>query len=185
MPDYDARAFLAGDESLTAQPPPSPSTARTAPSAEGADRADRTGEVSAMTGPFAGDGMTGTAGGIVPLEVALAGLCGRRAGGGALPGAGLNLTPARHLPIALGILDRRRDAVILAVAASGVWGASGLFKVLSPVPTPLAQGLLRLTASYGFPSGHALVTLVICGTLAWLLAARSPLSVRAPLMATA
>jgi undecaprenyl-diphosphatase len=67
---------------------------------------------------------------------------------------------------------RGRDAVLLATAAAGAWGASGLFKVVFLVPRPRAHDLLRVTASYGFPSGHTLVTLVTCGTLAWLLRPR-------------
>jgi undecaprenyl-diphosphatase len=73
---------------------------------------------------------------------------------------------------ALGLGRRRRDAMVLAAAALGAWGASGLFKVLFLVPRPRAHDMLRITASYGFPSGHALVTLVAFGTLAWLLAKR-------------
>jgi undecaprenyl-diphosphatase len=74
---------------------------------------------------------------------------------------------------ALAAWRRRRDAIVLAGSALGAWGASGVFKGLFLVPRPRAHGMLRVVASYGFPSGHTLVTLVTCGTLAWLLAARA------------
>jgi membrane-associated phospholipid phosphatase len=74
--------------------------------------------------------------------------------------------------VALVLGHRRRDAVILGAAAVGAWAASGLFKVLLLVPRPRAGDVLHLGASYGFPSGHALVTLVTLGTLAWLFARR-------------
>ena len=67
---------------------------------------------------------------------------------------------------------RARDATILVSATLGAWGVSGLFKAMLLVPRPRAHDLLRVTASYGFPSGHALVTLVTCGTAVWLLRPR-------------
>lgn len=70
----------------------------------------------------------------------------------------------------LALARRRRDAAVLAAAALGAWAVSGLCKALFLVPRPRAQDMLRITASYGFPSGHALVTLVAVGTLATLLA---------------
>ena len=88
-----------------------------------------------------------------------------------LTGEGLVVLLAAAIP-ALLLRRRGRDALLLASAAAGAWGASGLFKVLLLVPRPRAHDLLRVTASYGFPSGHALVTLVTVGTLAWLLRPR-------------
>jgi membrane-associated phospholipid phosphatase len=83
-------------------------------------------------------------------------------------GEGLVVVVAGALATLL-LRRRRRDALILGAAALGAWGASGLFKVLFLVPRPRAHDMLRIAASYGFPSGHALVTLVTLGTLAWLL----------------
>lgn len=70
----------------------------------------------------------------------------------------------------LALRRRRRDAVVLGAAVVGAWAASGLLKILLLVPRPRAHDVLRLTASYGFPSGHAMVTLVALGTVVWLLA---------------
>ena len=86
-----------------------------------------------------------------------------------LTGEGLAVGLVAAIAI-LGLAHRRRDAVVLAVTALGAWAVSGVFKVLCLVPRPRAQDMLRITASYGFPSGHALVTLVAVGTLAALLA---------------
>jgi len=88
-----------------------------------------------------------------------------------LTGEGLALLIAGAL-VALVMRQRRRDAVILGAAVLGAWGGSGLFKVLLLVPRPRAGDVLHPAASYGFPSGHALVTLVTLGTLAWLLTKR-------------
>jgi undecaprenyl-diphosphatase len=76
---------------------------------------------------------------------------------------------------------RGRDATILTTTAIGAWAASGLVKAVLLVPRPRAHDMLRVTASYGFPSGHVLVTLVTCGTLVWLLRPRRR-GVRALLM---
>lgn len=88
-----------------------------------------------------------------------------------LTGEGLVAVLAAAIP-ALIVCRRGRDAALLAGAAVGAWGASGLFKILFLVPRPRAHDMLRVTASYGFPSGHTLVTLVTVGTLAWLLGPR-------------
>lgn len=88
-----------------------------------------------------------------------------------LTGEGLVAVVVFAVP-ALLLRRRRRDATILAATAAGAWAAAGLCKVLFLVPRPRAHDVLRVTASYGFPSGHTLVTLVICGTFVWLLAPR-------------
>jgi undecaprenyl-diphosphatase len=88
-----------------------------------------------------------------------------------LTGEGLVAVLTAAIP-ALIVCHRGRDAVLLASAAVGAWGASGLFKALCLVPRPRAHDMLRVTASYGFPSGHTLVTLITVGTLAWLLGPR-------------
>jgi membrane-associated phospholipid phosphatase len=88
-----------------------------------------------------------------------------------LTGEGLAVLLAAAIP-ALVLRRRGRDALLLASAAVGAWATSGLFKILFLVPRPRAHDLLRVTASYGFPSGHTLVTLVTFGTLAWLLRPR-------------
>lgn len=62
--------------------------------------------------------------------------------------------------IALVARRRHRDAWTLALGTVTAWVASGLLKGLTAVPRPRATHELNLFSSFGFPSGHAFVTLV-------------------------
>jgi len=64
----------------------------------------------------------------------------------------------------LAFVRRRRDAVVLLVGTAAAWLVSGLLKLGFGVVRP------RSSLGYGFPSGHALVTVVGCGLLLWTLA---------------
>jgi undecaprenyl-diphosphatase len=83
-----------------------------------------------------------------------------------LTGEGLlALVPAAV--IALAARDRRREACVLAVGTLGAWLASVLLKAAFGIPRPRGHLGSALAANAGFPSGHALVTLVACGLTAW------------------
>jgi len=80
------------------------------------------------------------------------------------------------------LLARRiRDAAILCGATLGAWALSGVLKVVFSVPRPRAEPPWSITSSFGFPSGHAFVTLVVCGLVAWLLGRGSRPTTRAAL----
>jgi len=64
----------------------------------------------------------------------------------------------------LAFVRRRRDAVVLLTGTAAAWLVSGLLKLGFGVVRP------RTSLGYGFPSGHALVTVVGCGLLLWTLA---------------
>lgn len=83
-----------------------------------------------------------------------------------LTGAGLGSAVAVGV-LCLTVVGRRRDALVLAAGTVGAWIVSGLPKAGFGVARP------RPALGYGFPSGHALVTLVACGLLLWAL---SPLT---------
>ncbi|MGH7356811.1 MAG: phosphatase PAP2 family protein [Candidatus Rokuibacteriota bacterium] len=72
--------------------------------------------------------------------------------------------------LALALARRRRDAAVVLVGASSAWAVSGLLKLGFGVPRPRARIPWDLFSSFGFPSGHALVTLSACGLLAWSVA---------------
>ena len=69
--------------------------------------------------------------------------------------------------LALGLARRWRDAWVVLLGASGAWAVSGILKLGFGVPRPRARIPWDLLSSFGFPSGHALVTLAACGLLAW------------------
>jgi len=69
--------------------------------------------------------------------------------------------------LALALVRRRRDAWVVLLGAAGAWAASGILKLGFGVPRPRARIPWDLFSSFGFPSGHALVTLAACGLLAW------------------
>jgi membrane-associated phospholipid phosphatase len=71
--------------------------------------------------------------------------------------------------IALVVRRRQRDAWTLALGTVTAWAASGLLKGLTAVPRPRATHALNLFSSFGFPSGHAFVTLVASLLTAWIL----------------
>jgi membrane-associated phospholipid phosphatase len=66
--------------------------------------------------------------------------------------------------VCLVFVRRRRDAVALPTGTAAAWLVSGLLKLGFGVARP------RSSLGYGFPSGHALVTVVGCGLLLWTLA---------------
>lgn len=72
--------------------------------------------------------------------------------------------------LALALTRRRRDAAFVLVGAAGAWAVSGLLKLGFGVPRPRARIPWDLFSSFGFPSGHALVTLAASGLLAWSVA---------------
>lgn len=79
------------------------------------------------------------------------------------------------------MLRRIRDAAVLLGAVLGAWGLSGLLKLVFSIPRPRASPPWSLVSSFGFPSGHALVTFVVAGLLAWWLGRRARPLVRASL----
>ena len=72
--------------------------------------------------------------------------------------------------LALTLARRRRDAAVVLLGAVGAWAVAGLLKLGYGVPRPRARIPWDLFSSFGFPSGHALVTLAACGLLAWSVA---------------
>ena len=73
------------------------------------------------------------------------------------------------LIVAAGILLRagRRTATgLLIVGTVGAWGLALGLKALFHVARPGTRP--AVATSYGFPSGHALVTLVVAGLLCWI-----------------
>jgi undecaprenyl-diphosphatase len=66
--------------------------------------------------------------------------------------------------LCLGFVRRRREALALVIGTGAAWLVSGLLKLGFGVARP------RSSMGYGFPSGHALVTVVGCGLLLWTLA---------------
>jgi len=89
-----------------------------------------------------------------------------------LTGDGLAVT----VPIvgaALVIARRRREAVTLLLGTLGAWLVSGILKTMLAVPRPRAGPPWKWYASFGFPSGHTLVTIVACGLIVWALARRA------------
>ena len=87
--------------------------------------------------------------------------------------------------LGLVVARRRPEAWILVVGTLGSWIASGILKVAFGFPRPRAQAPWRDFVSYGFPSGHAFVTLVACGLIAWALGRRAARPVRIGLVAAA
>lgn len=79
---------------------------------------------------------------------------------GAVVGAGFGLAVA----------GRRRDALVLAGGSLGAWLLSAGLKLAFAVPRPGTRQTVHPISSYGFPSAHALVTVVACGLIAWMLA---------------
>jgi membrane-associated phospholipid phosphatase len=72
----------------------------------------------------------------------------------------------------LWVRERETEAAVIVAGTLGAWGASGLFKLLLGIPRP-NPGLWQ----YAFPSGHAFVSLVAFGLMAWV-AGRRGSSVR-------
>jgi len=90
------------------------------------------------------------------------------------------------LPLAIAVVvavlaARRRlgDAAVIVLGALTAWGMAGLLKVTFGVPRPRARLLADGWTSFGFPSGHAVVTVVAAGLVAWAFTRRSAPRVRA------
>jgi membrane-associated phospholipid phosphatase len=83
--------------------------------------------------------------------------------------------------IALGWLVQRRQwrsAVLLLFACLGTLIINQAMKLMFARPRPLLWPRLIQETSYGFPSGHALGSIVLYGFLAYLLVRRYPGQVR-------
>jgi undecaprenyl-diphosphatase len=76
---------------------------------------------------------------------------------------------------------RRREALVFLAGVLSAWAMSGLLKVVFGVPRPRARPPWSDLVSYGFPSGHAFVTLVALGLLAWAAGRRAARPVRVAL----
>ena len=83
-----------------------------------------------------------------------------------LTGVGL-ATAVVAAALALAASGRRRDGVALCLASLSAWALSIGLKQVFGVPRPHSS-------AFGFPSGHALVTVVACGFLAWSLTRSAP-----------
>lgn len=87
--------------------------------------------------------------------------------------------------LALTAVRRRREAATLVLGTLTAWVASGALKSVFAVPRPRTNDPWGAFVSYGFPSGHALVTLVACGLMAWALGRRASTRSRAALFTAA
>lgn len=67
---------------------------------------------------------------------------------------------------------RRQDVVMLAVAYAGAEGLNAVLKLVYQRPRPTFANPIAVEAYYSFPSGHAMVSLVAFGMLAYLLVLR-------------
>jgi len=109
-----------------------------------------------------------------PVARATAGLPGVRVAAQTLSwltGEGLALALLAAALI-LWIRERETEAAVVVAGTLSAWGASGLFKLLLAIPRPNPERW-----QYGFPSGHAFVSLVAFGLMAWV-AGRRGSSVR-------
>jgi hypothetical protein len=83
------------------------------------------------------------------------------------------LTGPGLFPVVLGAVAvlalrrRLREGLVVAIGTLSAWGVSGLLKLALGVPRPRAKLVGAVYSSFGFPSGHALVTLVALGLIAW------------------
>lgn len=73
---------------------------------------------------------------------------------------------------------RRRDALVVLLGSLGAWVLSAVLKMQIEVLRPAAQASRHEITGYGFPSSHTLVTLVVCGLLAWAIGKESTPRVR-------
>jgi undecaprenyl-diphosphatase len=84
----------------------------------------------------------------------------------------------------LALRRRWRDAWIVLLGTVSAWGLSGILKITFGIPRPRwSPG--DVDVSYGFPSGHALVTLVACALIARALGHGRSSRVRIALLAGA
>jgi undecaprenyl-diphosphatase len=71
--------------------------------------------------------------------------------------------------VALLIRGKREYAVLFAVAVSAAWLIESLTKILfRRARPPASNALIRLPASYSFPSGHAFVSFVLFALLVYM-----------------
>src|SRR5262245_14537972 len=98
-----------------------------------------------------------------------------------LTGTGLAVVVAMAA-FALLLRQQQRFALTLVLGTLGAWILSGILKVAVGVPRPRVDETVKLFASYGFPSGHTLVTFVACGLIAWILGRHARPAVRVGLM---
>lgn len=70
---------------------------------------------------------------------------------------------------ALVAMRRRWDAAILVAGTLGAWVLSNGLKLVFAVTRPRGHQVFYEISGYGFPSAHAVVTLVGAGLIAWLL----------------
>ncbi|MBI4013288.1 MAG: phosphatase PAP2 family protein [Candidatus Rokubacteria bacterium] len=68
---------------------------------------------------------------------------------------------------------RRREAVVLLTGTLGAWLLANALKLTFAVRRPGSHVTLHEISGYGFPSAHALVTLVACGLVAWVAGRRA------------
>jgi membrane-associated phospholipid phosphatase len=87
-----------------------------------------------------------------------------------LTGEGL-IAAVAVVAIALLATRRRLEAWVLVLGTIAAWLTSLALKVAFGVPRPRAYATFR-SGHAGFPSGHALVSLVACGLIAWALGRR-------------
>jgi membrane-associated phospholipid phosphatase len=78
--------------------------------------------------------------------------------------------------LALLVVRRRRDALVVGLGTASAWLASALLKLVFSLPRPTLGPHEHLVTGYGFPSAHVFVAVVASGLLAW--AAGEPASPR-------
>jgi PAP2 superfamily len=100
-----------------------------------------------------------------------------------LTGEGLIAAVAAAV-VALLLTRRQLEAWVLLFGTFAAWLTSLALKLAFNVPRPRAYGTLR-SGHAGFPSGHALVTLVACGLIAWALGRRCSRRLRVALFTLA
>jgi membrane-associated phospholipid phosphatase len=104
-----------------------------------------------------------------PVAQAAAGLPGVRFAAETvswLTGEGLALV-LLGAALILWVGERETEAAAVVAGTLSAWGASGLFKVLLGIPRPHPS-----VWRYSFPSGHAFVSLVAFGLMAWVAGSR-------------
>lgn len=98
-----------------------------------------------------------------------------------LTGEGLALV-VTVATVGLAATSRLREACTVLGGTLSAWGLSALLKLAFGVPRPRVHEPSGVLGNYGFPSGHALVTLVACGLIAWALGRRASRPARIALL---
>jgi len=70
---------------------------------------------------------------------------------------------------------QRSQATILIIAAAGAIALNNLLKVLFGRARPMLWERVVDVGQYSFPSGHAMISMVIFGTIGYLLSSKFPL----------